>query len=50
MHVTLRNPNCQKTVLDNGATLDPALAYEACLHAGNFREGNHGAGDRKSVV
>ena len=21
MHVTLRNPNCQKTVLDNGATL-----------------------------
>ena len=22
MHVTLRNPNCQKTVLDNGATLD----------------------------
>ena len=23
MHVTLRNPNCQKTVLDNGATLLP---------------------------
>ena len=25
MHVTLRNPNCQKTVLDNGATLEAVL-------------------------
>lgn len=34
---------------EKGKRPDPALAYEACLHAGNFREGNHGAGTGATV-
>ncbi len=34
---------------EKGKRPDASLAYEACIHAGNFQEGNHGAGTGATV-
>ena len=31
MHVSFRNPNCQKTVLDNGSTSDSDIRHKGIV-------------------